>query len=170
MFKSDPLTGAFAWNADCLEGVPINFKESGEGSLWSLSASLRLSWDRPTSSSTLTGSLGRIGIGFKTWWCDVSAPFSSSTGAVFGCHIGKGRVKKAGKNSGIIGAIPPDPVTLSSDSLASSWGMASIGSNSELRERFNEGNGFAVSVSLAWAEGSNTCSSGTDGVSVDWQQ
>uniref|UniRef100_A0A2P2PX91 Myb transcription factor n=1 Tax=Rhizophora mucronata TaxID=61149 RepID=A0A2P2PX91_RHIMU len=42
LFKSDPLTGALAWNADCLDGWPINFRESGEGPLWLLPVSPRL--------------------------------------------------------------------------------------------------------------------------------
>ena len=57
---------------------------------------------------------------------------------------------------------PLDSIMVSSVSCVA----ASPCSNSELRERFNEGIEFALSASSTSEEGSKTCSSGTVGVSL----
>ena len=61
---------------------------------------------------------------------------------------------------------PLDPIMVSSVSLNVSCAAASPCSNSELRERFNEGIEFELSASPTCEDSSKTCSSGTGGVSV----
>ena len=170
LFKSELPTGTFAWNADCLEGSPNNFMERGEGSLSRTCASPMLRWDIPTSSSTLTGSFGMTGIGLWIWWWHVSPPLTSSKGwtQVDG-HMGKGTGKYAGKHPwGAIGVNLFDPIIGSLVCCTFSWEVVSIGSNSDLRERFNEGCDFSLQGCEFSGGGSSTCSSGTEGWSEDW--
>lgn len=74
-----------------------------------------------------------------------------------------------GKNPwGAIDVSPFDPIIVSLVCSTFSWEVVSMGSNSDLRERFSEGCDFPLQGCEFSEGGSRTCSSGTEGGSEVW--
>lgn len=74
----------------------------------------------------------------------------------------------AGMNPVGTGVIPLDLIIVSLGSSTFSCKLVSMGSNSDLRERSNDGCELALPGCEFSEGGSNTCSSGTEGGSEAW--